>query len=58
MTFQKFSRVVCPRTPLEPFLFLNQFQTCSAEKKNTFEKNVEIMAPPFKISRYATGFGA
>ena len=43
-----------PPDPLEPFLLLNQFQLRSAKKK-MLEKNVEIMAPPFKIFRYATG---
>ena len=47
-----------PDSPREPFLFLNRLQTSSA-KKTTLEKNVKIMPPyqpPFKISRYATGF--
>ena len=37
-----------PPDPLDPFLFLNQLQTNSAEK-NTLEKNVEIMAPLLKF---------
>ena len=52
--FSKISGEASLRTPLELSLFLNQLQICSAEKKNTLEKNVEIMAPPFEISRYAT----
>ena len=39
---------------MPPFVFLIQLQTCSAEK-NTLEKNVEIMTPPFKVSSFATG---
>ena len=50
ITACKFSKIfrgsICPRTPLEHFLYLNQFQTCSAEKKNTLKKNVVIIAPP------------
>ena len=46
VNFQKFSDRGCPRTPLEPFLLLNQLQICFAEK-NTLEKNVEIIAHPF-----------
>ena len=35
--FKKFYGML-PRTPLESFLFLNQLQICSAEKKKTLEK--------------------
>ena len=44
----KLSRGSMPPNPLELFLFLNQLQTCSAGK-NTLEKIVEIMPPPFLI---------
>ena len=33
VNFQKFSVGTCPRTSLESFLFLNQFQIGSAEKQ-------------------------
>ena len=49
----KIFRGSLPPDPPEPFLFLNQHQISSAEK-NTLEKYIEIMAPPFEISRYAT----
>ena len=57
VNFQKMSGGTCSRTTLELFLFLNQFQICSAEK-NTLKKNVKIMPPPpppppYKISRSA-----
>ena len=56
--FLKFFGRACPRTPLEPFLFLNQLQITYAEKIR-LKSNMEIIAPPpFKISRCATGFGA
>ena len=35
-----------PQDPLEFFWFLNQLQISFAEK-NTLERNVEIMLPPF-----------
>ena len=43
-----------PPDPLEPFLFLNQLQIFSAEKKNAPEKCGNYAPPPFKIYRYAT----
>ena len=43
--FQKSFGGACPRTSLEPFLFLHQLQISSAEKKKTLENNVEIMPP-------------
>ena len=55
VNFQKFSGGACPRTPLEPFLFLNQLQIGSAKKNTLEKKNLEIMAPPFKLSRYDIG---
>ena len=42
-----------PADPLQPFLFLNQLQICSAEKK-VFEKMRKLCPPLFEISRYAT----
>ena len=35
-----------PPDPLEPFFLFNQPQISFTEKKNTLEKNVEIMPPP------------
>ena len=50
ITAYKFFRVSMPRDPLEPFLFLsNQLQIGYAEK-NTLEKNMEIMPPPFFLN--------
>ena len=42
-----------PPDPLELSLFFHQIQISSAEK-NTLEKNVVIIPPLLKISRYAT----
>ena len=42
-----------PRTPRELFLFLNQLQISSVEKK-TLEKSGNYALHPFTISRYAT----
>ena len=42
-----------PDPPIERFLFLNQLQIGSAEKKTRL-KRYEIHAPHFMISRYAT----
>ena len=36
-----------PDPPIEPFLFLNQLQISSTEKKKIrFKKNMEFMLPP------------
>ena len=43
VNFQKFSGGACPRTPLQPFLFLNQLQISSAEK-NTLEIKRSVTA--------------
>ena len=40
-------REAYPRTPLEPFSFLNQLQISSAEK-NTLEKMWKLCPPPFQ----------
>ena len=39
--FSKIFRVACLRTPLKSFLFLNQLQTSSAEKKS-LEKMLKL----------------
>ena len=53
--FQIFSRVACPRTPLESFLALKLLKINSAGK-NTPEKSDENWCPlPQKISEYAPG---
>ena len=51
--FSKNFQGACPPNPPRAFLFFNQLQISSAEKK-TLKKNVETMPPPFEISRYAT----
>ena len=56
---RKFSGGACPRVPLEPLLFLNQLQIVSAEKRNTLEKDAEIMPPPlltFLATPLTTGY--
>ena len=57
ITACKFSKIFqgsMPPDPLELFLFLNQFQICSAEKKITFEKKVKIMAfQNFSLHHYS-----
>ena len=57
MQIYKIFRGSMPPIPLESCLFLYQLQITSAEKY-THKKNMEIKASPFKISCYATGFGA
>ena len=51
--FSKFSRGSMPPDPPRAFLVSLSASNLFCRKKNTFEKNVEIM-PPFKIFRYAT----
>ena len=46
VTLKKFFGGACPRTPLKPLFFFDPLQMSSAEKKNTLEKNVEVMPPP------------
>ena len=61
ITASKFSKifgVACPRSPLEPFLFLNQLQISSVKKIRS-KKMWKLWSPsPFKISCYATGVTA
>ena len=50
--FKNFPWEHAPGPPLELFLFLNQLYISSAKKIHL--KNMKIISPPFKISRYAT----
>ena len=43
-----------PLDPLELFLFLNQLQICTAEKKIRLKKYVEIMRPSPLLKFFAT----
>ena len=52
MKFQKIFEGAYLR--IELFLLLNQLQICSAEKKNTLENFMEIMAPHPFIKFFAT----
>ena len=45
--FSKIFRVACPRTPLEPFLFVNQLRISSAEKKYAKKKCGNYASPFF-----------
>ena len=43
-----------PPDPPSTFLVSQSASNLFSRKKNSLEKNVEIMPPSFKISRYAT----
>ena len=47
----KFSGEACPRTPRELFLYFNQLQISSVEKK-TLEKSGNYALPPFPLSQF------